>query len=213
MLSPGSIADGFSNDGDKHPRPPLNYAGYTDVLSKIFQDPYAAWYSKAVTNSLTKELSDDQDFSWFRIKTGSKLKTPMPVDESVIPQAAIFPEGGVAYMHTTVQHEANDLMLSLRSSPFGPMGHAHADQNTFNIAYGGKRLFNNTGYRPAMGDPHFLDWYKHTRGHNGILIDGQGQPFNASAYGWIPRFLHGKDISYAVGDASNAYAAFDEGQK
>lgn len=210
---PGSIADGFSNDGDKHPRPPLNYAGYTDVLSKIFQDPYAAWYSKAVTNSLTKELSDDQDFSWFRIKTGSKLKTPMPVDESVIPQAAVFPEGGVAYMHTTVQHEANDLMLSLRSSPFGPMGHAHADQNTFNIAYGGKRLFNNTGYRPAMGDPHFLDWYKHTRGHNGILIDGQGQPFNASAYGWIPRFLHGKDISYAVGDASNAYAAFDEGQK
>lgn len=140
MLSPGSIADGFSNDGDKHPRPPLNYAGYTDVLSKIFQDPYAAWYSKAVTNSLTKELSDDQDFSWFRIKTGSKLKTPMPVDESVIPQAAVFPEGGVAYMHTTVQHEANDLMLSLRSSPFGPMGHAHADQNTFNIAYGGKRL-------------------------------------------------------------------------
>ena len=96
-------------------------------------------------------------------------------------------------------------MLSIRSSPFGSLAHTHADQNTFNIAYGGKRLFYNTGYRPAMGDPHFLGWYKDTRGHNGVLIDGQGQPFSDGAYGWIPRFLHGKQISYAVGDASNAY--------
>ena len=92
------------------------------------------------------------------------------------------------------------------------MSHAHADQNTFNIAYGGKRLFYNSGYRPAMGDPHFLEWHKHTQGHNGILIDGKGQPFNAGAYGYIPRFLNGNHISYAVGDASNAYAGHDEGQ-
>ena len=63
-----------------------------------------------------------------------------------------------------------------------------------------------------MGDPHFLDWHKHTQGHNGILIDGKGQPFNAGAYGFIPRFLHGQEISYAMGDASNAYSGKDEGQ-
>jgi hypothetical protein len=55
-------------------------------------------------------------------------------------------------------------MLSIRGSPYGPMAQTHSDQNTFNIAFGGKRLFYNTGYRPALGDPHFLGWYKDTRG-------------------------------------------------
>lgn len=140
------------------------------------------------------------------------MPLPAPAKEFNLPQAAVFPEIGVAYMHTTVQKAETNLMLSVRSSPYGPMAHAHADQNTFNIAYGGKRLFYNTGYRPAMGDPHFLDWYKHTKGHNGILIDGQGQPFSPGAYGWLPRFLHGNQISYAVGDASNAYSGTDEGK-
>ena len=75
-------------------------------------------------------------------------------------------------MHTNVQDTKSDLFFSLRSSPFGPLAHTHADHNTFNIAYGGKRLFYNTGYRPAMGDTHFLGWYKHTQAHNGVLIDG-----------------------------------------
>lgn len=115
-------------------------------------------------------------------------------------------------MHTTLPEIENNLMLSLRSSPFGSLAHTHAEQNGFNIAYGGKRLFYNTGYRPAMGDPHFKGWYKHTKGHNSVLIDGEGQPYNAGAYGWIPRFLHGAQISYAVGDASNAYSGSDMGE-
>ena len=116
-------------------------------------------------------------------------------------------------MHSNLQDTKNDLMLSLRSSPFGPMSHTHADHNTFNIAYGGKRLFYNTGYRPAMGDPHFLGWYKHTQGHNGVLIDGNGQPFSDGAFGWIPKNLQGAQISYAVGDASNAYSGIVDGKE
>tara|TARA_R110002096_G_scaffold283056_3_gene477049 strand:- start:153 stop:1034 length:882 start_codon:yes stop_codon:yes gene_type:complete len=63
-----------------------------------------------------------------------------------------------------------------------------------------------------MGDPHFLGWHKHTQGHNGILIDGEGQPFSDGAFGWLPRFLTGEQISYAVGDASHAYAGKVEGK-
>jgi len=209
---PNSVADGFCNDGDRYAAPTINYAGYTDAMARLFSDPYAAWYSNAVTKSLGKELADDNEFRWFRIRQGFDMKLPSHQKNISIPEAAVFPEIGVAYMHTTLQNAKTDIMLSLRSSPFGSMAHTHADQNTFNIAYGGKRLFYNSGYRPAMGDPHFLDWHKHTQGHNGILIDGKGQPFNAGAYGYIPRFLHGREISYAMGDASNAYSGKDEGQ-
>jgi hypothetical protein len=64
-----------------------------------------------------------------------------------------------------------------------------------------------------MGDPHFLGWYKHTQGHNGVLIDGNGQPFSDGAFGWIPRNIKGEQISYAVGDASNAYSGIVDGKE
>jgi len=207
---PGSIADGFCNNGERFPAPEINYAGYSDAIARLLNNPYAAWYAQTIAKNLGKEIADDE-FSWLRIRNGLRMNLPEPVKESDLPQAAVFPDIGDAYMHTSVQKAETDLMLSVRSSPFGPMGHAHADQNTFNIGYGGKRLFYNTGYRPAMGDPHFLGWYKHTRGHNGVLIDGEGQPFSDGAYGYLPRFLSGKQISYVVGDASNAYAGKDEG--
>ena len=208
-----SVSDGFCNDGERYQFPIVNYAGYTDALARLLNLPYAAWYAQSVAKSLGNEISDDEEFRWFRIRSGLKMKLPAIPREFNLPQAARFPDIGVAYMHTSVENAATDLMFSMRSSPYGPMAHAHADQNTFNIAYGGKRLFYNTGYRPAMGDPHFLGWYKHTRGHNGVLIDDHGQPFSDESYGWIPRFLHGKQISYAVGDASKAYSGTEDGVK
>jgi len=109
-------------------------------------------------------------------------------------------------MHTDLLQAENNLMISMRSSPFGSTSHAHADQNGFNIQFGGDKLFYNSGYRPSMGVPHYEQWFKATIGHNTVLIDGKGQPVGSGeSYGWIPRFLHGETISYALGDASKAY--------
>lgn len=208
---PNSTSDGFGNDGERYKFPWINYAGYTDALARLTNNPSAAWYANAVAKSVGKEIADDVEFRWFRIRDGIKKTTALhPLS---FKQDAFFQEVGVGYMHTNVQDTKNDLFLSLRSSPFGPMSHTHADHNTFNIAYGGKRMFYNTGYRPAMGDPHFLGWYKHTQGHNGVLIDGQGQPFSDGAFGWIPRSIQGEQISYAVGDASNAYSGIVDGKE
>ncbi|HBT93350.1 MAG TPA: hypothetical protein DEB23_03620, partial [Chitinophagaceae bacterium] len=151
---PNSTSDGFGNDGERYKFPWINYAGYTDALARLTNNPSAAWYANAVAKSEGKEIADDAEFRWFRIRDAIKKTTALK--SAPIKQDAFFPEVGVGYMHTNVQDTKNDLMLSLRSSPFGPMSHTHADHNTFNIAYGGKRLFYNTGYRPAMGDPHFL---------------------------------------------------------
>tara|TARA_B100000941_G_scaffold123149_1_gene86792 strand:- start:30519 stop:33047 length:2529 start_codon:yes stop_codon:yes gene_type:complete len=207
---PGSVGDGFCNNGDRLSQPAINYAGYADAASRVIGDPYATWYASEVSKNLGLTINDDYEFRWFRIQRGYQFPLPGTIEKFDLPQAAVFPEVGVAYMHTTIEDPRKNLMLAVRSSPYGPMAHTHADQNTFNMAYGGKRLFYNSGYRPAMGDPHFLGWYKHTQGHNGILIDGKGQPFDAAAYGWLPRFLHGKRLSYVVGDASKAYSGIKE---
>ncbi len=50
-----------------------------------------------------------------------------------------------------------------------------------------------------------MDWYKATQGHNGILINDQGQVQTSAGWGYIARFVSGKNISYASGEASPAY--------
>lgn len=206
---PNSVGDGFGNDGDKYWYPTMKYAGFTDAAARMYNNQYAAWYSQEVAKGLNQDIAAEAEFRWFRIQRSNKKPLPEISEAFTFPQAAHFPDVGVSYMHTSLHDIKNNLMLSATSSPFGAMGHAHAEQNNFNIAFGGKRLFYNSGYRPKMADPHHQGWHKHTQGHNGILIDGKGQPFDAGAYGWMPRFLHGKQISYAVGEGSNAYSASD----
>ena len=132
------------------------------------------------------------------------------MDENIkLSDAAFFPDVGVAYFNSNRKNIENNLRVSIKSSPMGPLAHTHAEHNTFNIAYKGMRLFYNSGYRPWMGAPHTIAWYKHTQGHNGVLVDQQGQPYDSGAYGFIPRFIEGNQLIYAVGDASHAYQAHE----
>jgi len=205
---PHSTCDGFGNSSEKLFSQHLILLGYADALARVTGNRYASWYGDRCLEGTGWSLSADGEFRWYRLQRGYRMPRPAPVKTLDLPDAAVFRDIGLAYLHSDLSEVQSDLMVSFRSGLFGSLGHMHADQNTFTIAYGGERLFFNSGYRPAMGDPHYLAWFKHTQGHNGVLIDGQGQPVsNGDAYGWIPRFLHGKQISYAVGDATHAYSS------
>jgi hypothetical protein len=178
-------------------------------------DPYASWYvheslegmGKKERKSLgkigVKELEARPDLN--DLGLGEERELPPLNGPFALPQARAFRETGVVAMHTNLADTAHDLFVGFRSSPWGSYGHAHADQNTFNIVVAGERLFYSSGYKVSDMDEHVLGWYKHTRGQNGILIDGKGQTYGTEGYGWIPRYLHGEQITYTVGDASRAY--------
>ena len=228
-----SYSEGFGNGTEKQFGQKLGVLGFMDALSRIKQHPYARWYAEhqlkngAISKGwdqfyfgerpAKKEhtIYDDDEFRWFRIKWDLPDLPPLsdPVDQ--LPLARDFRETGTVNMHTNLVEAADNLMVSIRSSPYGSTSHAHADQNSFNIQYGGQKLFYNSGYRPSMGVPHYQEWFKATIGHNSVLIDGKGQPGGSGeSYGWIARFLQGGAISYALGDASRAYDnKFKEPQK
>ena len=228
---PGATSDGFCNDGKKWPIPNLEYAAFSDAYARITGDQMALKYSRSVLAVLKEidepiidlgytggaiekaDLSDDLDYAWFRITSGYEMPLPIIDDEIELNDAEIFPDVGVAYMNSNRKDIKNNLRISIKSSPMGPLAHTHAEHNTFNIAFKGKRLFYNSGYRPWMGAPHTQAWYKHTQGHNGILVDQKGQLYDAGAYGFIPRFINGESLSYAVGDASHAYQAHELSMK
>jgi hypothetical protein len=200
-----SYSDGFGNGTEKQFGQKLGMMGYTDALSRITGNPYAAWYADHHLRSMGKTLADDDEFRWFRLKWELPDR-PAPIGSLDLPKARAFPLTGTGYMHTDLTNAVQNLMVSMRSSPYGSTSHAHSDQNSFNIQYGGEKLFYNSGYRPSMGVPHYVEWFKASIGHNTVLIDGMGQPTaSAESYGWLPRFLHGSQISYSLGDASNAY--------
>ncbi|MCG8306902.1 MAG: DUF4962 domain-containing protein [Cytophagales bacterium] len=120
-------------------------------------------------------------------------------------RAKSFPDVGTVAAHTNLMKPEKNLMFSFRASPFGVVGHSQASQNSFNIQYGGEPLFFRTGYYSSYADHHSLQSYKHTRAHNSVLAGGVGQAFTPEGYGWIARFATGRKITYALGDASNAY--------
>jgi len=202
---PRSASDGFGDGCERKHLAPLSRLAFADILGRKFDDSYAHWYVRESLQPLQASLQSDSSQRWHRLRVGDD--SPAPTRSSFdLPQARPFRDIGVVAMHKDLADTSNNLMLAFRSSPFGSFNHAHANQNSFNILFGGERLFSNSGYYISYADDHFKDWYKHSRGHNTVLIDNKGQlAGKPEGYGWIARYLHGQRITYCLGDASNAY--------
>jgi uncharacterized protein DUF4962/heparinase II/III-like protein len=202
---PDSASDGFGDGSERTHPPGANRAMFLDVLGRQFQDPAALWYARCVAGDRDLDSLLPPMLLFDRILDDSKQKrreAVLPVD---FPQARAFRDVGIVTMHTDLARTDRNLMLAFRSSPFGSFNHMHCDQNSFCILWGGERLFSGSGYYIGYGDDHFKDWYTHTRGHNTVMIDGNGQVRGSEGYGWVGRYLHGRQITYCMGDASNAY--------
>jgi len=121
-------------------------------------------------------------------------------------KAGVFRDMGLACMMTDPVTPTNNLFVKFQSCPFGARYHAHPAQNAFNVAWGGKDLFWHTGFYNTAGAYHDREDYKASRGHNTIMPDGIMQMFNSeSGCGWLPRFVNGERITYALGDGVRAY--------
>lgn len=201
----GSFSDGFGDGVETNASPGADYLAYADALSKLTGSRVAATYAQKIEETEKLQLADAEMLRWFRLRYLSTAQRPAVLPDSAFLPARRFSDVGVVDMHSRLGQLNNNLMVSMRSSPYGAYGHMLADQNTFNILYNGKRLFYMSGHKVAMSDKHRLEWYKATIGHNGVLIDGKGQGFDTQSYGWIPRFVNGRQLSYAAGDASMAY--------
>lgn len=203
-MPPGSAADGFGDNNETIKKPGIEYVAFAEEIAKITEYPMAAWYADQSRKYEAINLSQKNILRWFRLT--KTLGVPLPdYQPKVLPMGHLFKETGVVAMHTNPMQTEKDLMVAMRSSPFGSYGHMIADQNTFNILYGGEKTFYRTGYKIDMNDPHRLGWNKHTKGSNGVLIEGAGQPYSTEAFGMLTRFVQNESLSYAKGDASNAY--------
>ncbi len=212
-IPPGSSSDGFGDNSEEVFSPGAEYIAYAKAIASLTGNSLAAWYAQACMRYESPNLSATRLLRWARLTAvpgSSELSEA--VGTPTLASGKLFSDIGLVAMHSHPENTESNLMVAVRSSPFGCYGHYLADQNAFNIVYGGERTFFRTGYKVTMSDPHRTGWYQHTKSNNSVLVDDEGQPYSTEAYGWIPKFVAGDQIVYALADGSQAYASEETGE-
>lgn len=184
--------------GDGHEGPPGLASGEVMyAFSTLLGDPYARWYAETVGSG---PGNGPLGFSLY--DPGVRARPP-----SDLPQARHFAGAGVVAMHAALAGPKNNAYLVMRSSPLGPVSHAHADQNAFAVEAFGEPLAIASGYYPYFNSPHHQEWTRQTKAACSVTVDGgRGQiGRSAEGAGRIAAFETGAEYDYALGDASSAY--------
>ncbi|WP_300701566.1 DUF4962 domain-containing protein [Bacteroides sp.] len=202
---PGSLSNGFGDGHENTNSKPLRIrSAFADFMSRNTGDPYATWYS-----SINDRYKNEFETRLYRMASGKQrpAQASLPTDA---PKAVWFKDCGEMIANSDLNDLKRNISLSFHSSPFGSGNHTHSNQNAFNLHYGGEAVYRAVGNYMKFDDPHNLLSYRNTRAYNTLLIDGIGQPFTQLANGYITRMFNGDHLSYALGDASNAYCGISE---
>lgn len=208
---PDSKSAGFGDGHEIDKQPSRIRIALADYIARETKNPYAAWYVNECDRTAQRGGKLSNDFL-LRLYRFANMNNPYdnPGLPENHPKLMWFKDCGEVEAHSNISYTKNSLFLSFRSSPYGSGSHTLADQNSFNLHYKGVPVYRSTGYYWNFSDAHNLLSYRNTRAHNTILVDGIGQPFTTRAYGNITRAFDGKNISYSLGDASNAYSGISE---
>jgi hypothetical protein len=189
-------------------KPNPNRAMVIEKYAIMLKDPYLKEFAGVINNRYPDGFgyyefnAIDTVFHKYRNSQVSFKKVSL----ADIPQSRKFSDVGWAVMHSALGDKDNDIMLGLKSSPYGSASHSFSDQNAFVINAFGEPLAISSGYREWYDSPHHVGWTRATISKNSILINGKGQPIkDANASGKISRFYSGKNYSLATGDASAAW--------
>lgn len=189
-------------------KPDSNRALLLEKYALINHDPYPLAFSR----KLADRYPDEMPYYTFNaidsmLHLWRKGQAALPeVDLADLPQSRYFADIGWVTMHSQLGDKNHDIMLLLKSSPYGSASHSHNDQNAFVINAFGEPLAIQSGYRDWYDSAHHKGWTRLTQSKNAILIDGEGQPSkDPDAKGSIRHYFSGTGFTFTTGDAGPAY--------
>ncbi len=205
---PPYAPQGGFGDGSYHP--PSEVEGVlTDCLAEAYRDPVLKWQAASVASSGEKNTTRWRE--WFMEDVMETLREGRPSATDPKPPLQLdgsrhFEDIGWVAMHSALGDAENDVWVLFKSSRFGSFSHSHADQNTFQLYAYGRAMAIDSGYYPSYGTPHDNFWTRQTQAHNGILVNGRGQPaFTWEAAGQIENFEKVGLVTLVRGQAADAY--------
>lgn len=157
------------------------------------------------TSAGTRYLEETHTHAQYAFRTLLELhKRPDAGAEP--PHSCIYPEMGWAMMRSSWENDAT--LLAMKSGY--TWNHAHADAGTFLLFHQGVPLIIDSG-TCGYGRPEYSTYYRQSRAHNVILVDGQGQPEDDIMLGCkFPGHMHSLvdtlGLKYAYADATGPMA-------
>ncbi|MBN2327182.1 MAG: heparinase II/III family protein [Candidatus Omnitrophica bacterium] len=96
--------------------------------------------------------------------------SPQEQTPKTLPLSILYPDIGWSMMRSSWENDAT--MLAVKSG--FTWNHAHPDAGSFILFHGGKPLIIDSG-NCSYSRPEYTQYYRHSRAHNVILIDGEAQ--------------------------------------
>jgi len=201
----------FGDGGDG--KPSLHEKMLISYFAEVFEDPVIQRHADSIAPELPRVTYAGEERQWnewfmedvvsvWRAGTAHVREQPLKGERVSRHLADI---GWVA-MHTALGDAVKDVWALFKSSRFGSFSHSHGDQNTFQLNAWGEALAIDSGYYPSYGSPHHTLWTRQTRAHNGILVNGRGQPpYDWDASGRIEQFDDHGLVTLVRGQAASAY--------
>jgi hypothetical protein len=133
-------------------------------------------------------------------------QTPQPTAQVDSQLSCVYGHMGWATMRSSWENDAT--FLAMKSGY--TWNHAHADAGTFVLFKNGKPLIIDSG-TCKYSRPEYTTYYRTSRAHNVILLNGQGQPEEDIGLGCkFPGHLHslidGHGLKYVYADATGPMA-------
>lgn len=138
-----------------------------------------------------------------------------------------FHDNGWVSLHKDMAKEEDHIAFMFKASPYGAVSHSHGDQNAFVLHAFGEPLAIQSGYYVGFWSEMHINWRRHTKSKNAILVDDIGQyadmkktnqaeEMNGSAKSQFENLMASngsieacekvEDYYYIRGDATNAFA-------
>ncbi|WP_426100704.1 heparinase II/III domain-containing protein [Massilia sp. TSP1-1-2] len=200
-LPPGTPAGVFGDGAEVNRKE--DWARFGKAIMNRSDTTLSRWYSKQQSG---------EDYARLHILLSPRESTASAVLPATQPSGAYFPVIGWSIMHSALTDRLRTSVF-FKSSPFGSVNHSHADQNSFVLYAKGTVLAMDSGVYDYYNSPHWRSYYKQTRAHNAITVDGgQGQGLGPTglgeraAAGRLTRFEQTPAYDISSGDASAAYS-------
>lgn len=197
----------FGDDSYSPPTEPERML--VDFLADSLRDPILKWQAQSIR--VPPDIPADRD-EWYIedvisiCRAADTLPSIHPESPTKLDGSRLFSDIGWAVMHSVFGDADNDVWALFKASRFGSFSHSHGDQNTFLLNAYGQALAIETGYYPGYGTPHDELRARQTKAHNGILVNGRGQPpYTWAAAGQIESFERHGVITVVRGQAAETY--------
>ncbi len=139
-----------------------------------------------------REGANEEPFWLFGPKVLEFFKSGEPIgicqNEEIL-----FPNGGflIRRWNMKLKKKPEEAVLVFHSGP-SSKHHAHADQLSFTVSVGGIPFLVDSGTYRYGCDPEIRDYYRSTRAHNTISVDGQSQMTPYRAFRWLDKGKSGR---------------------